>query len=467
MEGVAGDTVAATLYGYGVRAFTKSRKFHQARGLTGTFTAGHLATVDGIPHCRLDRVPAKPNQRVQMENVWPSAGFDLLSFARLLPKKMLRAGFEHPRYIPDGTFAWRLWEKFLWHMAGAVNAPDNEYGSEIAGQQIETDVLVIGGGPEGVAAAIAESGNVVLVNRSPDIGGVAYGMKDQSSLLPDNVTVLTNHEVYGLFDNASIAMAASNDPNHPGVQIIAERIILATGIQSVPPLVQGAVLPGVLDARTALHLAQKHGVSPGKRTVAIGTPRGQSIAERLSELECNVIEWVDAENVVRIEGHDSVSAVQTDAGRIACDSVVHAGPWRVDHSLAFQASANGYLRLVGGDLPAHASQVGACAEASEDISFGRVLNRSAFVCPCMDVRVDEILDLIDSGITHVEELKRRSTCGMGTCQGIPCWDYLAAVVAYATGQSLEDIGHPTYRPPRGALTVGQAAGLADITEIEE
>ena len=54
---------------------------------------------------------------------------------------------------------------------------------------------------------------------------------------------------------------------------------------------------------------------------------------------------------------------------------------------------------------------------------------------------------------------------MGPCQGVPCWDLLAHVVAIATGRSAEEIGHPTYRPPGAALTLAQAAGLEGLVPL--
>jgi bacterioferritin-associated ferredoxin len=80
----------------------------------------------------------------------------------------------------------------------------------------------------------------------------------------------------------------------------------------------------------------------------------------------------------------------------------------------------------------------------------------------MDVSVGEIRDLVESGVTHVEELKRLTGCGMGPCQGFPCWDLLAAALAEITGEPAASFGHPSYRAPRGALSVAQAAGLADL-----
>ena len=42
---------------------------------------------------------------------------------------------------------------------------------------------------------------------------------------------------------------------------------------------------------------------------------------------------------------------------------------------------------------------------------------------------------------------------MGPCQGVPCWDLLAAALAAITGRAAEGFGHPSYRPPRAGLTM--------------
>lgn len=122
---------------------------------------------------------------------------------------------------------------------------------------------------------------------------------------------------------------------------------------------------------------------------------------------------------------------------------------------------------MAGDLPEHLSIVGSAAEPAEPISFGANVapDRQALICPCMDVTVDEVQNLVANGITHVEEIKHRSGCGMGPCQGVPCWDLMAAVISHASGESFDKIGHPSYRPPGAAITFAQAAGLDEVTEV--
>ena len=55
---------------------------------------------------------------------------------------------------------------------------------------------------------------------------------------------------------------------------------------------------------------------------------------------------------------------------------------------------------------------------------------------------------------------------MGPCQGFPCLDKLAAVLAQRTGEETSHFNQPTYRTPRAANALAQAAGLAGLVEPE-
>jgi bacterioferritin-associated ferredoxin len=168
----------------------------------------------------------------------------------------------------------------------------------------------------------------------------------------------------------------------------------------------------------------------------------------------------------RIVGHGHVTAA--DIGRrIACDTLVHAGPWIADPNLAFQAAADGKVRLARGALPANVRLIGGAALPDEPVHVGDLADaRFASICPCMDVMGAEILDLMAAGMTHVEELKRQTSCGMGPCQGLPCWEMLRALLRKASnGRHGDD--RPSHRGPRRALTVAQAAGLDGLVEPQQ
>jgi NAD(P)H-nitrite reductase large subunit len=247
--------------------------------------------------------------------------------------------------------------------------------------------------------------------------------------------------------------------------IEAGRVILATGRRSCPPLVPGNDLPGVLDAHSAMTLASEHAVAPGRAVFVVGTGAESAVAERLRTLGVNVVGTSPVGGLRRILGRREVIAIETDR-RITCDSLVHAGPWRSDSNLFFQASSEGLLQLRPAAEAVRVQWADAAMPANEPVMVGSERGNAAMVCSCMDVSTGELARHVDEGETDVEVLKRLTACGMGPCQGTPCWDVMAAHLAKLTGAPIESFGRPSYRDPRRAITVAQAAGLDMMVEPE-
>jgi NADPH-dependent 2,4-dienoyl-CoA reductase/sulfur reductase-like enzyme/bacterioferritin-associated ferredoxin len=467
IEGRAGDTVAAALHAVGVRTLTRSRKFHRPRGLSGSHAAGALARVNGQPNIRLDLEPLAEGMDTRAQNVWPSLRFDLLAAARFMRRRWLRGGFEHPRLLRSGTRTFGWWERLLGFMAGGATPPTAADPREPpAGRRLRADVVVIGGGPAGRTAANEAAGagaRVMLVAGGADPGRFARASGEVPPDLTAAVTLLADTQAFALYRGGTLVACAPRDRRAPATVIDAGRVVLATGRRSWPPLVPGADLPGVLDLHTALSLAHDHGVAPGARVAIIGTGAEVAAAARLGELGVNIVAAAPVATLRRIHGRRAVTGVELD-GVVSCDSLVHAGPWRTDPSLRFQAGADGAFRLEAGEPAIPVEAVGAAAVPDEPTSAGAALSPDAIICPCMDVTVAEVRDLVATDIASIEVVKRMTGCGMGPCQGVPCWDMLALALAEATGGAAEFFGHPSYRAPRAALTVAQAAGLDRIVE---
>lgn len=195
----------------------------------------------------------------------------------------------------------------------------------------------------------------------------------------------------------------------------------------------------------------------------VGTGEHDRIARRLRELGVNVIEARPVADLQRINGRRGVKSVEFDK-TIVCDALVHVGPWRADPGLLFQAKAEGLSQLqLSGEakLGVDFVEVGA---PSEPVILTDAELPSAIICPCMDVTAAEVLKWINQGETDPEVIKRLTSCGMGPCQGMPCWEALAALVALKLDGDSMSVGRPSHRPPRRALTVAQAAGLSDLVK---
>lgn len=76
------------------------------------------------------------------------------------------------------------------------------------------------------------------------------------------------------------------------------------------------------------------------------------------------------------------------------------------------------------------------------------------VCRCEDLTLQDIRDIIASGVTTMEEIKRLTRCGMGPCQGRTCRSTVTAELARATGVPVEQVLPPTFRPPTKPVKLG-------------
>ncbi|RLG74687.1 MAG: (2Fe-2S)-binding protein, partial [Thermoprotei archaeon] len=79
--------------------------------------------------------------------------------------------------------------------------------------------------------------------------------------------------------------------------------------------------------------------------------------------------------------------------------------------------------------------------------MGSDWRREVIVCRCNDVTLKDIEDLIDEGITDIEEIKRLTSIGMGPCQGRTCIPIVIALLARKTGKTPDEVGYPSVRPP--------------------
>jgi sarcosine oxidase subunit alpha len=175
--GYAGDTVAAALYRAGVRIFSRSFKYHRPRGLLclNGSCPNCLVNVDGTPNVRACMADLQSGAEVRSQNAWPSLSRDALAVLDKLDR-FLPVGFYYKRFIRPRRL-WPMYETVLRHLAGLGVIDPNPDGFEQATydkRYYHSQVAVIGGGPAGLAAALASaesSAQVTLVDENPALGG--------------------------------------------------------------------------------------------------------------------------------------------------------------------------------------------------------------------------------------------------------------------------------------------------------
>ncbi|HET7095342.1 MAG TPA: (2Fe-2S)-binding protein [Thermomicrobiales bacterium] len=83
---------------------------------------------------------------------------------------------------------------------------------------------------------------------------------------------------------------------------------------------------------------------------------------------------------------------------------------------------------------------------------------SVEICRCEAVTRGAVDAAIAAGATTVDDVKRRTRCGMGLCQGIYCMPQIAALLAKRLGDPLVEIGPMTARAPVRPLPLEELVG---------
>src|SRR5436305_13065889 len=155
VEAFDGATIGSALFAGGRRVFSRSFKYHRPRGLV--CCSGHcpncMMTVDGVPNVRVCVEPAREGAKVEAQNVIGSLERDLMSVTDKIGGPFTPVGFYYRTMIRPRR-AWPLYEKVLRNLAGlgrvgGANGHARRYDTE----HVRADVLVVGGGTSGRAAA--------------------------------------------------------------------------------------------------------------------------------------------------------------------------------------------------------------------------------------------------------------------------------------------------------------------------
>ncbi len=85
------------------------------------------------------------------------------------------------------------------------------------------------------------------------------------------------------------------------------------------------------------------------------------------------------------------------------------------------------------------------------------MDENTIICRCSDITLKEIRDLIKSGYSTLEEIKRISRAGMGPCQGRTCGQLILKEIAIYTGKNISELEACTSRPPVKGILLNQIA----------
>lgn len=294
-----GQSVGAALWAHGDRVLSRSLKFHRPRGwYCGSGKCNQcMMRVDGVPNVKTCITPVREGMVVEGQNAWPSVRHDLFRGSDVV----FRKGFDHHRAFVRPRFLYPLFSKVIRAFAGWGRLPDTEPPAP----SIETarpDVVVIGGGPAGLAAGVAAAergartmlfddrpaagGDAALLSgtvEDPDLGGsvavstLVHRWKEEAEQA-DRLDVRSGMTVSAVYRDR-LVLAQARDRM---LAIVPKAIVVATGAHEAHGVFEGNDLPGVMTAHGCLALLVANGVRPGRRAVVYGAgDHGLHVAEAL------------------------------------------------------------------------------------------------------------------------------------------------------------------------------------------
>jgi sarcosine oxidase, subunit alpha len=267
-QGYSGDTISSALAAAGVPFMARSFKYHRPRGILSfaDHDSNTLFQVDGMPNVRGDVTWLRDGMRVTAINTFGGLRHDqarvLDRFAPLLPVGFYYKAFHSKRLFPR-------WERMFRALTGlgrvtldaAREATPKRYGF--------CDVLVIGGGPSGLAAALAAAqagAQVALADESPRLtGNGAPPTLLRAVQESPRITLFPATVAAGYYADHWVALAEAGRMT----KMRARAVVFATGVIEQPAVFRNNDLPGVMLASGAARLLARHGVAAGRRPVIV------------------------------------------------------------------------------------------------------------------------------------------------------------------------------------------------------
>ncbi len=518
-----GDTIASALAANDVTPIGRSFKYHRPRAILSLdgSDSNLLVNLDGVPNQPAESTQLNDGAVVLAQNYRGSLQRDRWALPSLLAR-FLPVGFYYWAFFRP-RIAWKFWEKIIRARAG-LGVIDPEHDWRRARKEYDwADVVVIGAGPAGLAAATAAGAagaDVLVLDKRRTHGGI---------VAPDpapHIRLSLNSIAHGIYADGWVA--ASRDGRL--LKVRAGRIVLATGVLQQPAVFRNNDRPGVMLGVSAVTLIRDYGVLPGRNIVVVATDAdGYEVAREIWEAGVDSMSIIDVREAAspdstmaetwgatvlracvpieaigakRVEG--LVVRYGGDGDRtIPCDLVCLCGGTVPDAALWGHAGGtlahdreDGCWRLAGaadrviaaGAVNGH-SDPGDCAldgtAAGRIAAFAAGIGDDPRVAPPIpsamagsapiivphgkgaefvdfdeDLTVQDLRAGIAQGFEHAQLLKRYTTLGMGPSQGRHALLAATEIAADARGEDPGAVGTTTFRPPAFGPSFATIAGEA-------
>ncbi len=357
-QGRQGDTLASALLANGVRLVGRSFKYHRPRGIltAGSEEPNALVTVGEEPNIRATTLDLFEGLAARSQNAWPSLKTDVMAVNDLI-SPFLGAGFYYKTFMWPKAFWEAVYEPIIRRAAG-LGALSGEHNKDDYEKAFAfCDVLIIGGGPAGLMAALtaAEAGqDVIIADEDRHLGGrlladaqmvdgipgAEWAAKMQAKLAAmPNVRIMPRTTVTGAYDQGTYG--ALEQLSRKGVgprecfwRIVTKHAVLCAGALERPIAFPNNDRPGIMMANAVRAYVNRWNVAPGQNVTIFGNnDDAHRTAHDLVRAGVNVVGVIDTRADAAVSGEVPVylgGQVVATKGRQGLTSITvkHSGGTR-------------------------------------------------------------------------------------------------------------------------------------------
>jgi sarcosine oxidase subunit alpha len=288
-SGYAGDTLTSALVAAGVRTLGRSFKYHRRRGVLSAANHDVNAMVQVVaggrrlPNVRADVWPIVSGMSAMAVNTQGGLARDRRAriewLAAFLPVGFYYKAFHSKRWFPR-------WERMFRDLTGLGELDLAAPRRVSAKRYAFADVLVVGAGPAGIAAALAAAdagAEVTLVDENARIGGSGHyalgsdaqalaraAAQVQRAAAHARIRVMTGTVAAGYYADHWIAL----DTTDRMIKLRARAVIVAQGAFEQPAVFRNNDLPGIMLASGAQRLMRRYAAVPASRIAVLSANVG-------------------------------------------------------------------------------------------------------------------------------------------------------------------------------------------------